>query len=133
MQFSDGILVRIIQESLGYGATLKLFSSPPPSTCSDPDPEICLCEIELPDTPVVKANGGVEIAEKWIGKGNVAAGRGRLCRSFRLAANDGEVICQGSVGAPEDTDADLRLGNPAVSEGMKVVISKFTITPRWTD
>jgi hypothetical protein len=132
MQFSDSILVRIIQESLGYGATLKLFSAPPPSTCGDPDPEICLAEIVLPDVPVIKANGCIEIAEKWIGKGSAAAGRGRLCRSFRLASNDGETICQGSVTAPSDEPrGDLTLQQPAISEGMRIVIGKFTITPRW--
>jgi hypothetical protein len=132
MQFSDAILVRIIQESLGYGATLKLFSSPPPPSCTDDDPEICLAEIVLPDVPVLKANGGIEIAEKWIGKGSAAAGRGRLARSFRLLSNDSEVICQGTVSAPADEPrGDLTLGQPAISEGMKIVISKFTITPRW--
>jgi hypothetical protein len=119
-------LLLTLADAFYDSAVLKLFAGPVPASCSDPDPDHCLCSIPLPETPFRKVNDSKLESEVWLGAGNSESGGGRLCRSFRLFGRDGSVICQGSAGAYEDSvsgqPVDLRLGNPAIASGREVKI-----------
>jgi hypothetical protein len=125
----EGLLVEVFETALRDGtAVLKLFSGPEPNSCSDEDPQRCLAELPLPPEPLQRLNTpaggrGFALAGPIHGIGGELAGEGRLARSWRLIAN-GQCVAQGSVGAFE-SEADMKLENPAISAGNKITIYQF--------
>jgi hypothetical protein len=128
MKFSREIeqgKLRVLGEALAHGAMIRFFSGAAPPSCSAPDPDgYVLAEIELPDPPVKKFDGEVLETVPWTGVGGEGAGLGRLCRSFRIVDNCGEVICQGSVTEAEG-NGDIKFNNPAIAAGRELTITRF--------
>jgi hypothetical protein len=124
----EGLLVEVFETALRDGAVLKLFAGPEPASCSDEDPRLCLAELPLPSEPLQRLNNsdggrGFALSEPLTGVGADDAGEGRLARSWRLVAN-GRCVASGSVGTFE-SEADLKLENPAISAGNKITIHRF--------
>jgi hypothetical protein len=116
-----------LSEILKHGALLRFFSGTVPSATIDPDPAICLAEIELPDPPFSKCDGNKLESTSWSGHGADAAGKGRLARSFRIVDNVGTCIVQGTVSEPEGS-GDIKLGCPSIAKGQELTVTlKFIL------
>jgi hypothetical protein len=136
MRFNDEILARVMEEALSHGASLKLFDGPEPETCNDPDPGRCLAELIVPEKSFEKVNNGdgrevLRLTTPWRGVGTAAAGKGRLCRSWRVYDNTRTfVVVQGSAGANE-SPVDMHFSNPSMREGREVKIDQMSFVTRW--